>query len=136
MARRKGLIAQMIDARKQAKKLEAQAEARWPLSGDVVKIINYKAGTTKCEKQCQVSATADNRTAGQRPYRPVLTTIANSGFKSLAEVAYSEIVVYVRPPSLHDAEGEMRDTCALDHPGAFQLDRLGALVEQPDAIPQ
>jgi hypothetical protein len=41
-----------------------------------------------------------------------------------------------RPPSLHDAEGEMRDTSALDHPGAFQLDRLGALVEQPDAIPQ
>jgi hypothetical protein len=41
-----------------------------------------------------------------------------------------------RPPSLHDAEGQMRDTCALDHPGAFQLDRLGALVEQPHAIPQ
>ncbi|WFE54745.1 restriction endonuclease [Micromonospora sp. WMMD1155] len=29
MARRKGLIAQMLDARKQAKKLQAQAEARW-----------------------------------------------------------------------------------------------------------
>src|SRR3954466_11159957 len=30
----------------------------------------------------------------------------------------------------------MRDTCTLDHPGAFQLNRLGALVEQPDAIPK
>lgn len=28
MARRKGLLAQILDARKQAKKLEAQAEAR------------------------------------------------------------------------------------------------------------
>ena len=84
----------------------------------------------------QTLATVENRTAGQRPYRPVLAAIADSGFKSLAEVAHSEIVVYVRPPSLHDAEGEMRDTCALDHPGAFQLNRLGALVEQPDAIPK
>ncbi len=39
-------------------------------------------------------------------------------------------------PSLHDAECKMRDTCALDHLGAFQLDRFRGLVEQPDAIPE
>lgn len=102
----------------------------------MIKISNYNASSTRREKQCQASTTVDNGTAAQRPYRPVLAAIADSGFKSLAEVAYSEIVVYVRPPSLHDAEGEMRDTCALDHPSAFQLNRLGALVEQPDAIPK
>ena len=30
----------------------------------------------------------------------------------------------------------MRDTCARDHPDALELDRLGASVEQPDAIPE
>ena len=31
----------------------------------------------------------------------------------------------------------MRDPGSLDHPGALQLDRLGAWVaEQPDAVPQ
>ena len=58
------------------------------------------------------------------------------GARDATGVAYSESVVCRRPASLHDAEGEMRDTCALDHPGALQLDRLRALVEQPDAIPK
>ena len=39
--------------------------------------------------------------------------------------------------SLHDAERKMRDPSALDHPGALQLDRLGAqVVEQSDAVPE
>ena len=42
----------------------------------------------------------------------------------------------IGPSSLHDAEAQVRDTGALDHPGALQLDRLHALVEQPDAVPE
>jgi hypothetical protein len=35
---------------------------------------------------------------------------------------------------LHDAECEVRNTCARDHLGTLQLDGRGALIEQPDAI--
>src|SRR4051794_14595125 len=50
--------------------------------------------------------------------------------------SYTTLADATCPRSLHDAEGQMRDACALDHPGELQLDRLGALFEQPDTIPE
>jgi hypothetical protein len=66
-------------------------------------------------------------------------SITGAGADPTASVAMG-LLPYCRlppcSPSLHDAEGQMRDACTLDHPGELQLDRLGALFEQPDAIPE
>jgi hypothetical protein len=60
--------------------------------------------------------------------------------RATASVPYSSLRCpggsVVGPPSLHDPECQVRDTRALDHPGALQLDWFRGLVEQPDAIPE
>jgi hypothetical protein len=73
------------------------------------------------------------------PVRDNPASITGAGAEPTASVALGLAPILSSPPcspSLHDAEGQMRDACALDHPGELQLDRLGALFEQPDAIPE